>query len=212
MKSKILIVFVFLSLVFNNKLLSQDKIILISGDTILATVIQMDEFGVYFYNLKSNTDNIEMLSNLKISLIELENNNYGLENIKFEVLENKKDTILSIPKNGTIGIGLNLFPIADVSVNFDLTNNINLEFGTGILYNYIGGKVYLSNSNKKWRNYIGLYIYKFKISDTGNKIDIPFGFEYRNSKSFFFKIDLGIWISNDSFYPMPRLGFGLRFK
>ncbi len=218
MKSKFCLYFLFVIFSQIGSLHGQDIIILKTGDSIKVVVIQMDFGNTYYKDYNKLNESIKSLRNNLIKEIAFESyaNSYDDDFLK-TIIDRKKtksqpdETDMAIRPIKRLGIGGNIFPILDISADYDISDRVNLDLGVGIGYIHFGGKVYQKSSKSLNRFYIGcnLFISVFKNFKLG--LHLPVGIDFRSKNGLYLRLELGPLISSKSYLAVPRLGAGLRF-
>ena len=189
-----------------NTLFGQDTIKLINNDTLLVDIIQIDEIKVFFIYPDDSTMNISSYNLDKIKSIHLFGNNYTPE--ENQISEIGDTTYVFNEK--VFGISLDVIPGLGFSLNFDVSERLNLVFGTGLLYTKLGGRIYLSDVRKDKRIFLSMYVYHFAFKKT-NYLNFNIGKEFRKRHKINFLIEGGLYISHQSVFPLGSMGFGYRF-
>ena len=194
----------------------QDTIKLKTGQSIPASIIQMDFQNIYYKNWDDEKGNIQYINFNNVSEVVFEfYPKSQLDSLTF-VSKSKIDTIKransKIKGQKPLALGFSIFPILDVSADIDVSPNFGLEFGIGLGYIYTGTRFYPNSSKRKNRFYGGAYLYRFNIIKwTSTAIYLPIGYNHRAKSGLDFKVELGLLIGSDYILPMPKIGFGIRF-
>jgi len=194
----------------------QDTIKLKTGQSIPASIIQMDFQNIYYKNWDNEKGKIKSVTFKNISEVIFESYPKSkLDSLTF-ASKSKIDTIKrtnsKIKGQKPLVLGFSIFPILDVSADIDVSSNFGLEFGIGLGYIYTGTRFYPNGSKRKNRFYGGAYLYRFKIFKwTSTAIYLPFGYNHRAKSGLNFKAELGLLMGSDFIFIMPKIGFGIRF-
>ena len=206
-------------IVFSNTfgvIIGQDTIKLKTGGSISATIIQMDFQNIYYKNWSDKKGEIQSVNFKNISEVIFESYPKSkLDSLAF-VSKSKTDTLTKsnskVKNQKLFAFIFSIFPILDVSAEFDVSSNFGLELGIGLGYIYMGARFYVYSSKRKNRIYGGAYLYRFKIIEwTSTAIYLPIGYNHRAKSGLNFKAELGLLIGSDYILPMPKIGFGMRF-
>ncbi len=209
MKQLVLVVLTVFALV--NNLQSQDTLVLKNKDTILVNILEMDNSNVYFLKIDDSSKTIFSFNWSKIESARIFENDYVTNKNDIETVANK-DTLSSFNKK-PFGLSIDLLPSIGGSINFDITEDVNISLGAGLLYFNFGGKFYVKNYSNKKRLFIGLNIYNLQVLNilSKNYFNIETGYEYRSQNGINFIFKGGIFKSSSILFPMIGFEFGYRF-
>ena len=189
-----------------NTAFSQDTLTLKNHDVLILNILQMDESNIFYYRQNDSTGTIESLNWNKIESIHFYKND--LATIYQDSITEQENTY-DFNQN-PVGLSLDILPGIGASINFDVSNDVNLSVGTGLLYSKLGSKFYISKKRKKGRTFISTNFYRIFITHK-NYLNFNYGIEYRKKNKINFTIEGGVFVSTGIIFPLVSFGIGRRF-
>ena len=189
-----------------NTAFSQDTLILKNHDVLILNILQIDENNIFYYRQNDSIGTIESLNWNKIESINFYKSD--LANIYQDSITEQENTY-DFNQN-PVGLSLDVLPGIGTSINFDVSKDVNLSVGIGLLYSKLGSKFYTSKKRKRGRTFVSSNFYRFFITRK-NFMNFNYGIEYRKKNKINFTIEGGVFVSSDIIFPLMSFGFGLRF-
>lgn len=184
---------------------SQDTLSLKNNDVLILNVLQTDDNNVFYYIPGDSTGTIESILWDSIESIHFYNN---------DITSIYPDSILELENTydfyqNPLGLSLDIVPGLGGSINYDISHEVNISAGAGLLYTKLGCKFYTSKKKKKGKIFISTYYYRL-FATQQNYLNFNYGIEYRKKNKINLTVEGGVFISRDIIFPLMSFGFGVR--